>query len=283
PHTNRRITAPERWLYRRLPIAQRAVRAGIYASRELLVLGMGFRPGLLKVIERMGRRHLASQVPDRALREKLTPAFRLGCKRILMSNDYYPALTRPNVDVVASAVAAVKPRSVVAADGTEHEVDAIVFGTGFHVTDPPYKDNVEGRDGRSLADVFAGSPRAYLGTTMANFPNAFTLLGPNTGLGHTSVVFMIEAQIDYVRRCLREMDRRGWRTAEVRPSVERAYNAELQRKLPGTVWNSGGCASWYLDANGRNSTIWPRFTWQFRLRTRRFRASDYTVTPEPRQ
>ncbi|HEX6076514.1 MAG TPA: NAD(P)/FAD-dependent oxidoreductase [Micromonosporaceae bacterium] len=278
-HTNRRITKPERWAYRTIPGAQRLVRGWVYWSRELLVLGMGFRPGLLNVIERMARRHLRRQVPDPELRRKLTPNYRVGCKRILLSNDYYPTLTRSDVDLVASAVTEVRPRSVVAADGTEHEVDAIVFATGFHVTDPPYAERIQGRDGSTLAGVFAGSPRAYLGTMSANFPNAFFLLGPNTGLGHTSVVVMIESQIEYVMRCLRETERNRWRSIEVRPSVERAYNEQLQRKLAGTVWNTGGCASWYLDANGRNSTIWPRFTWQYRLRLRRFRPSDYMVTP----
>ena len=280
PHTNRRITRAERWLYRTVPGAQRLSRLGIYVSRELMVFGLAYRQGLLKPLEAMSRAQLRKQVRDPALRRKLTPHFRLGCKRILLSNDYYPALTKPNVDVVPSAIASVKPNSVVAADGAEHEVDCVIFGTGFHVTDPPYAEHIQGRDGRALAEVFAGSPRAYLGTTSANFPNAFTLLGPNTGLGHTSVVFMIEGQINYVMRCLRQAWRNRWRTVEVRPSVERAYNEELQRKLPGTVWNSGGCASWYLDANGPNSTIWPGFTWQFRLRTRKFDPSEYVVTPE---
>jgi cation diffusion facilitator CzcD-associated flavoprotein CzcO len=279
PHSNRRITRAERWAYRTVPGLQRLVRGGVYWSRELLVLGMGFRPGLLRGIEAMGRRQLRRQVPDPRLRRKLTPDYRIGCKRILLSDDYYPTLARSNVDLVTSAVTEVRPGSVVAADGTEHEVDAIVFATGFHVTDPPYADRIQGRDGNSLAGMFGGSPRAYLGVVSSNFPNAFFLLGPNTGLGHTSVVVMIEAQIGYVLRCLREAERNRWRGVEVRPSVEREYNEEIQRQLAGTVWNTGGCASWYLDANGRNSTIWPRFTWQYRLRLRRFRASDYMVTP----
>jgi len=278
-HTNRRLTRPERWVYRNVPGVQRLVRSWVYGSRELLVLGMGFRPGLLRGLEVMGQRHLRRQVPDPELRRKLTPDYRAGCKRILLSNDYYPALTRSNVELVASPVTDIRPHSVIAADGSEREVDAIVFATGFHVTDPPYAELIQGRDGSTLAGMFAGSPRAYLGVVAANFPNAFFLLGPNTGLGHTSVVVMVEAQIEYVMRCLRESERNRWHSMEVRPSVERAYNDELQRKLAGTVWNSGGCASWYLDANGRNSTIWPRFTWQYRLRLRRFRPSDFMVTP----
>jgi cation diffusion facilitator CzcD-associated flavoprotein CzcO len=250
----------------------------VYWSRELLVFGMGFRPGLLRVIEAMGRQHLRRQVSDPELRRKLTPNYRIGCKRILLSNDYYPALTRSNVDLVASAVTEVRPHSLVAADGTEHEVDAIIFATGFHVTDPPYAERIQGRDGSTLAGIYAGSPRAYLGTMSTNFPNAFFLLGPNTGQGHTSALVMIEAQLGYVLRCLREAERNHWSSIEVRPSAERAYNGEIQRKLAGSVWNTGGCASWYLDANGRNSTIFPGFTWQYRLRMRGFRARDHMVT-----
>lgn len=281
-HSNRRITEVERRIYRTIPGAQRLVRGSVYWSRELLVFGMGFRPGLLRVIEAMGRQHLRRQVPGPELRRKLTPNYRIGCKRILLSNDYYPALARSNVDLVAAAVTEVRPHSLVAADCTQHEVDAIIFATGFHVTDPPYAERIQGRDGSTLAGIYAGSPRAYLGTMSTNFPNAFFLLGPNTGQGHTSAVVMIEAQIGYVLRCLREAERNHWSSIEVRPSVERAYNEEIQRKLAGSVWNTGGCASWYLDANGRNSTIFPGFTWQYWLRMRRFRAGDHMVTPATR-
>jgi cation diffusion facilitator CzcD-associated flavoprotein CzcO len=180
---------------------------------------------------------------------------------------------------VTDGIAEVRPRSIVAADGTEREVDAIIFGTGFRVQDMPVIERVHGRDGLSLAENWRESMQAYLGTTVAGFPNFFMLLGPNTGLGHTSVVVMVEAQIAYVMDALRAMDRHDWRTLEVREEAQRAYNERIQKGLRGTVWNAGGCASWYLDRSGRNTTLWPSFTWRFRERTRRFDPAPYVALP----
>ncbi|MPZ62069.1 MAG: NAD(P)-binding protein [Propionibacteriales bacterium] len=279
PHTNRRITKLERWLYRTLPPAQRLNRTQIYWGREWLVLGLAHNTNVLKPIQFLARRQIERQVRDPELRSKLMPNFTIGCKRIMLANDYYPALTKPNTEVLTGGVKELRKKSLVMADGTEREIDAIVFATGFHVTDMPIGSRVRGVGGRTLDDVWQGSPRAYLGSTVSGFPNGFFLLGPNTGLGHTSVVFMIEAQIDYVLQCIAAMDRNGWRTIDVRPEVEEAYNEEVQRKMKGTVWTAGGCHSWYLDGNGRNSTLWPRSTWRFRLQTRRFRPEEYAVRP----
>jgi cation diffusion facilitator CzcD-associated flavoprotein CzcO len=165
---------------------------------------------------------------------------------------------------------------VVSADGTEREVDAIVFGTGFHVVDMPVGRLVHGRDGRALADVWDGSPRAHLGCTVAGFPNLFILLGPNTGLGHSSMVYMIESQIAYVLGALRELRSRGADVVEVREDVQERSNAALQERLRGTVWSTG-CKSWYMDEQGRNPTLWPDWTWRFRRRTARFDPAEYVV------
>ena len=150
------------------------------------------------------------------------------------------------------------------ADGTEREVDTIIFATGFHVTDMPAAERVRGRDGRSLAEVWDGSPQAHLGAMVAGCPNLFFLVGPNTGLGHNSIVFMIESQCNYVLDALRLMEAGGAAELEVRPEAQAAYNARVQEQMRGTVWTEGGCASWYLDAQGRNTTLWPTFTWPFR-------------------
>jgi cation diffusion facilitator CzcD-associated flavoprotein CzcO len=284
PHSDRPITDPERRAYRRLPLLQRLMRSGIYWARETFLLPF-VRQRFAKLPEGIGRRHLRKQVPDPELRRKLTPDYTFGCKRALLSNDYYPALSQPNVEVVADGIAEVRPNSVVAADGTEREVDAIIFGTGFRVQDMPVIERVHGRDGHSLAEDWRESMQAYLGTTVAGFPNFFMLLGPNTGLGHTSVVVMVEAQIAYVMDALRAMDRNDWRTLEVREEAQRDYNERVQKGLRGTVWNDGGCASWYLDRSGRNTTLWPSFTWRFRERTRRFDPAPYVAVPavaEPR-
>jgi cation diffusion facilitator CzcD-associated flavoprotein CzcO len=276
PHTARPIRTRERMLFRRVPAAQRAIRAGVYAGRELLVPGFTRRPGLLKVAERISRRHLRDQIADPELRARATPDYAIGCKRILPSNRWYPALTQPNVELVTDAIRAVTPGGIVTADGTERAVDTIVFGTGFRVAEVPIGALVRGRGGQVLADAWAGSPRAHLGSTIAGFPNLFLLLGPNTGLGHSSMVYMIESQIAYVADALRVMAERGAAVAEVRPEVQAAYNRELDTRMRRTVWSTG-CSSWYQDATGRNPVLWPDWTWRFRRRTSRFDPAEHTL------
>ena len=278
PHRDRPTSRAERLLYRVFPPAQRLVRALVYFSREIFVFTL-MHPRAGSLPERAGRKHLREQVPDPELRAKLTPRYRIGCKRTLISNDYYPALGQPNVEVVTDSIAAITPRGIVTDDGVEHVLDTIILGTGFHVTDMPVAQWVHGRGGRTMDDVWQGSPQAYLGTTVAGFPNLFMLVGPNTGLGHNSIVFMIESQLNYVMDCIRHMDAARAGAFDVREDVQRSFNSELQRKLDGTVWTSGGCVSWYLDEHGRNSTVWPGFTWPFRQRTRRFDPSDYELRP----
>jgi cation diffusion facilitator CzcD-associated flavoprotein CzcO len=276
PHRDRKTTRLERWLYRRVPALQRLVRAGVYFTRELFVPYL-MHPRAGSLPERLAQRHLHAQVKDPALRAKLTPDYRIGCKRVLISNDYYPALCRPNVELVTHGITAIGAKSVRSADGVEREVDTIVLGTGFHVTDMPIADWICGRNGATLAETWQGSPQAYLGSTVAGFPNMFLLVGPNMGLGHNSIVFMIEAQLNYLMDCLRVGESHRMDIFEVRESTQRAFNERVQRRLQGSVWTSGGCHSWYLDAKGRNTTIWPGFTWSYHRRTRRFVAADYKL------
>jgi cation diffusion facilitator CzcD-associated flavoprotein CzcO len=281
PHPNRPLSERERRLYRRLPAAQLAMRAGIYWAREFFVLQFRNRR-MRQLATRMALRQLEQQVPDPELRAKLTPRYELGCKRILPTDEWYPALMQPNVELVTDGILEIRPRSIVTADGAEREVDTIIFGTGFHVTDLPIAERVRGRDGRSLAERWEGSPSAYKGAAVAGYPNLFFLVGPNTGLGHTSIVFMIESQINYVSGALRSLRRSGARTVDLRPEAEAAYNAELDRMTEGTVWVSGGCSSYYIDRNGHNSSIWPTFTWPFRRRTREFDEAAYVLgAPAP--
>jgi cation diffusion facilitator CzcD-associated flavoprotein CzcO len=276
PHPDRELSDREHVLYRRFPLAQRLMRGAVYWARETFVLPF-LHKRLARLPETVARRHIASQVPDPELRRKLTPSYTIGCKRILISNDYYPAVAKPNVELETGGIREIRPRSIVTADGREIEVDVIVFGTGFRVTDMPAAELIRGRDGRSLAEVWNGSMQAYLGTSIAGFPNLFMVVGPNTGLGHNSMVFMIESQLAYVLDALRTMEARRLSSVDVRPEVQEAYNEELQDGLRDTVWSTGGCASWYLDDTGRNTTLWPAGTWSFRTRTRRFDASRYTL------
>ena len=274
PHRNRPMKRWERALYRVFPPAQLAMRAGIYWARESFVLQFRHR-WIGKLLERIPIAHMKKSIRDPELRRKLTPDYSIGCKRILPANEWYPALAQPNVEVVASGLAEVRPHSVVAEDGTEREVDTIIFGTGFHVTDVPIANRIEGRTGETLSEVWRGSMQAYKGTTVAGFPNLFFLVGPNTGLGHTSIVFMIESQIEYVLGALGTMQRRGAPTLEVKREAQAAYNAEIDEMTEGTVWVSGGCQSYYLDRNGHNSALWPTYTWPFRRRLREFDAAAY--------
>jgi cation diffusion facilitator CzcD-associated flavoprotein CzcO len=279
PHRDRPITEGERRVYRRLPALQRAVRSGVYAMRELLVPGLVHSPRFMKVVEGVARKHIADQVADPELRAKVTPDYEIGCKRILPSNKWYPALQQPNVELVTSGLSEVRPEGVVGEDGVLHEADVIVFATGFYVTDIPLAHIVRGRDGALLADVWDGSPQAYRGTAIAGFPNLFLVVGPNVGLGHNSIVFMIEAQLNYIVDALRTMRERGAGFVEVRREAQAAYNARIQDRMPGTVWNRGGCSSWYIDAKGRNTTIWPDFTFRFWRETRQFDPAAYVLEP----
>jgi cation diffusion facilitator CzcD-associated flavoprotein CzcO len=278
PRRSRPISSLERGVYRTVPGAQRLARTGIYWARE--ALGVGFlHPRLGRAAQTIAARHLRRQVPDPALRAKLTPAYSMGCKRVLLSNDYYPALTRDNVNVVVEPIQQVRPHGIVTADGVAHEVDTLIFGTGFHATDPPMARRIRGRNGRTLAEAWTPTMRAHLGTTVAGFPNLFLLLGPNTGLGHTSVVLMIESQLTHIVAALRHLRRSGLAAIEPVPQAQRRYADRVDAKMASTIWAVGGCRSWYLDANGHNSTIWPGFATTFRLRLRRFRAADYRPAP----
>ncbi len=275
PKPDRGITALERSLYRRLPLAQRALRGAMYYAFE----GAGFcerNPRAMRGFQAVARRHLERQVPDPRLRAALTPDHTLGCKRILLSNDWYPALSSPDVELVPHAVTEVRPGGVVSADGIERAADTLILGTGFTITDLPIARRVRGRDGRSLDEVWQGSPTGYLGTVVSGFPNLFIVLGPNVGNGHTSATVLIEMQVQFAIDTLLGLDRAGAASADVRPDVQDAFNAEVQRRLQGTVWNAGGCRSYYMDANGRNSTIFPGSTLELRRRMR-FAHGDYEL------
>jgi len=277
PRPDRAITDLERTMFRRLPAIQQLYRAAIYLRMEGRVLGFGADARLMKLAERWARAHLRKQVTDASLRRKLQPAYALGCKRILLSNDYYPALTRPNVNLITDGIRAVRGGRVVSETGVEREVDAIILGTGFRATSPIARGTLHGLGGVDLADSWADGPEAYKGTTVAGFPNLFLIVGPNCGLAHSSMVLMIESQIAYVMDALHVMRARRLRVASMRADVQAEYNRTLQRRLGDKVWSAGGCRSWYLHESGKNVALWPGFTRQFRRITRRFDVDNYEV------
>jgi len=285
PRRDRAFTAAEHRLFSVLPPVQQAARAVTYWGREAYVLGFvgGRRRRLAgRLPEAVARQHLARQVADPALRAALTPDYEVGCKRILISNDYYPALCQPNVEVVTDAVAQVRERTVVTAGGAEREVDTIIFGTGFDVTAHGAAERTFGVGGVSLADAWSGRLAAYKGTTVAGFPNLFLMVGPNVGLGHTSIVFMIESQVAYVLGALDHMRRHGLAAVDVTTEAQQQWTGRLDRASRDTVWTDGGCRSYYLDDRGRNVAIWPGTSWSFRQALRRFDPDAYRVTgPRP--
>lgn len=283
PRFDQPFSARKLWLFRTFPFLQKLDRLRIYLLRELLVIAMVFFPRWLKWIEFVARKHLENQVTDPELRRKLLPNYSIGCKRMLLSNDYYPALCQPNARVVTEAIREVTETGIVTRDGTFHEVDVIVMCTGFKVTDHPIVQRFHGRDGRTLAEQWANGASSYLGTSVAGFPNLFLMTGPYTAVGHTSIIYMLEAQFEYVLGALREMKERDVGAFDVREDALDRFVGEMDRKQAGSVWNSG-CKSWYLDASGRNTTVWPSFSFRFRARTRRFDRSAYRadarITPQ---
>ncbi|MET7681867.1 NAD(P)/FAD-dependent oxidoreductase [Streptomyces sp. NPDC005423] len=282
PRVDRAISGAERALHRALPFTTQARRGLLWGIRELQVQAFTKRPDELGLVEKLARRNMTSAVKDPALRAKLTPDYRIGCKRILLSSTYYPALARPNVDVVASGLSEIRGSTLVAADGSETEADAIVFGTGFHVTDMPIAERVVGADGHTLAESWKDGMRALRGASAAGFPNWISIIGPNTGLGNSSMILMIESQLNYLADYVRQLDVLGGKAAlDARPAAVDAWNHRVQERMKRTVWNTGGCTSWYLDANGRNTTVWPGTTTEFRSATRRLDLAEYHVLRAP--
>jgi cation diffusion facilitator CzcD-associated flavoprotein CzcO len=275
PKFEREMTSRERWALDHIPGAHWLRRTGLYWIMESRVIGFAYAPKVLAAAEQLVLRSLARQVPDPALRAKLTPGYRLGCKRVLISNEYYPAIQRPNVELVTDAITDITPRGVRTADGRERHVDAIVCGTGFRVTEYLSAIKIVGRNGVELNDTWRTEQRNYLGITVSKFPNLFLLMGPNTGLGHNSMIFMIEAQARYATRAIRAMRANGLAYIDVRPEVERAFRAELARKMKDTVWTSG-CTSWYQTPSG-DVWLWPGASFDYWRRTRRFDPGDYEL------
>jgi cyclohexanone monooxygenase len=280
PRRDRAYTRAERLAFRVVPGLQRLYRTAIYWGREALVPGFTVSPRLAAPAKRMALANIDKAITDQELRRKVTPTFEIGCKRILISNDYYPALASEHVDLVTDPITKVTGNAVVTADGREREVDVIVVATGFHTTEQPIAEHVTGQEGRTLAETWRADGMAgYKGTTIHGFPNMFQIVGPNTGLGHSSMVFVIESQIAYVLDALRTMRERDLATVQPRADAQRRWNDDLQRRLARTVWNTGGCSSWYLDAHGRNTTLWPRTTFTMRRLLAHFDADAYLTTP----
>jgi cation diffusion facilitator CzcD-associated flavoprotein CzcO len=278
PKFDRAIGPREKFLLRFLPGYRRAFRAWLYWYHELRALAFNGNQRLLKEAEKISRNHRRRQIRDPSLRAKLTPDYRMGCKRILISNDYYPTLARPNVELVTENITGISGNEIVTDRDLRQAVDIIIYGTGFDVSGSLKRLSVTGRNGISLSKTWQTEVPSYYGICVSGFPNFFMLLGPNTGLGHNSVVIMIEGQVKYIMRCLNVMRRKHLKAIDVKPDAQTNFYRKTQERLKLTVWQSGGCRSWYQDEKGQNVSIWPGFTFDYRWQTRNVVWSDYSVT-----
>ncbi|WP_323791351.1 NAD(P)/FAD-dependent oxidoreductase [Nocardioides sp.] len=279
PRNDRSYSKLERLALAKVPGLQKAYRTAIYWAREGYVPGFTLAPKLALPAQKMALANIAKGIKDPALRAAVTPTYQIGCKRILISNTYYPALAADNCEVVTDAIAEVTPTGIVTADGTARDVDVLIIATGFHTTELPIAEKIIGKDGTPLAQRWEETGMsAYKGASVAGFPNFFFVVGPNTGLGHSSMVFMIESQMSYIIDAVRTMRREDLGAVEVTETAERTWSADIQRRMKRTVWSNGGCASWYLDKHGNNTTLWPRTTFAFRGKTASFDPDAYTVS-----
>jgi cation diffusion facilitator CzcD-associated flavoprotein CzcO len=279
PKPDHAFSARRKALFRRFRPLLWLQRAWIYWTLELQAVGFVIDPRLLKLLERLLRAHLRREVPDPELRAKLTPSYTLGCKRILLSNDYYPALKRPNVELVTAPIERITAKGIQTRDGVEHPADAIVCGTGFMVGDYLTRLQIAGRGGRTLDQAVAAHEGSYLGVAVHGFPNLYLLMGPNTGLGHNSMIFMIEAQARHAMQAIQAIRGRRLAFLDVLAAAQARVTEHLQGRMRRSVWSSG-CRSWYMDADGYNGTLWPYFTFQYWWRTRRLALADFEAVAE---
>ncbi len=284
PRHDRSYLKAERLGFRFLPGLQKLYRTAIYWGRETYVPAFTWQPKILAPVQAIAESNIKKGISDPELRAKVTPDFQMGCKRILISNTYYPALAQDTVEVVTDRIAKITATSVVIQDDRtnelhEREIDCLIVATGFFTTDQPIAHHIKGREGRTLGGVWAeGGMTSYKGTTTAGFPNLFQIVGANTGLGHSSMVFMIESQIAYILSALDQMDAQQIVAVEPTAEAQQAWNQDMQHRMQRTVWSTGGCASWYLDDHGRNTTLWPRSTFSFRRLLRTFDLEKYVAT-----
>lgn len=279
PKSDIDLPKPVQMLFKYLPFTQQLLRGGVYGIFETINGGIQ-SPTVMKQFQRLAGFNLKFSIKDKELRKKLTPDFIIGCKRILQSNNWYPALAQPNVEVIASGLSEVQGNTLIALDGTTCEADIIILATGFEIAEPPIAKRVFNRYGQSMADVWQGSPEGYKGTMVENCPNGFLMFGPNIAVS-SSAFIIIEAQLTYIVDALKQAIDLGIRSIEPNPKLVKAYNEKVQQALQTTVWNQGGCQSYFLDRNGRNSVAWPWTTFELKKQLKSFNLNEYLTDYSP--
>lgn len=283
PRDTRKYPEFEKKLYGAVPALRKLHRIRLYWTNESRVWPI-FNPAIAKTLQKLAKAFIRYQVKDPVLAEKLTPDYTIGCKRVLISNKWYPMFNRPNVELVTEGIQEVREHSIVTRDGVERPADCIILGTGFIVDPRIYMKDFPctGLPGHDLNVDWKDGAEAYYGVNVTGFPNLYQLVGPNTALGHNSIIFMIECQVHYILEQLRLLKEKGADYIDVKPAAQREFNENIQRNLKGTVWSSG-CQSWYQQEGGKNFTIWPFSTWKYWLRTRQVREEhfDFVKVPKP--
>ncbi len=277
PKVDQNLPRPIQWIFKHLPLTQLMLRGSVYGIFETLNGSMQ-SVAAMQQFQRLARFNMTRSIKDAELRSNLTPNYTIGCKRVLQSNEWYPALAQSNVNVVAHGLQSVQGNTLTAADGSRHDVDVIILGTGFEIAEPPIAKRVYNRDGRSMAEVWQGSPEGYMGTMIEGCPNGFLMFGPNIAVS-SSAFLIIEAQLAYIIDALKQARAQDIQTIEPDPSKTAEFNTRVQAALENTVWNKGGCHSYFIDTNGRNSTVWPWTTLHMRRKLSQFNLQDYRVSP----
>jgi cation diffusion facilitator CzcD-associated flavoprotein CzcO len=278
PKGDRALSAAEHALFRAVPALTKVPRAGNYLLREASVPAFVLQPAMMRIAELASKEMIRRQISDPELRRQVTPHYRLGCKRVLPANEYYPALQQFNVELVPHALTSFEGNTAIAADGSRHELDVVIFGTGFQVSDMPVAHHVFGRGGVRMSDKWAVEGRSALRlTTVAGFPNLFLVLGPSAGLGHSSMVYVIESQARYIASAVKAMTAGRLAAIEPDPVAQSRWNRTIQRRMKRTVWQTGGCVSWYQDPDGNNTTLWPASTLRMRHELQSIDLREYRV------
>jgi cation diffusion facilitator CzcD-associated flavoprotein CzcO len=278
PKRNQRFSDAQHARWKRLPAAQRAARLAIYWAMESALPALMWYPRMLRVGEVLHKRALRRAIQDPELRRKLTPTYKVGCKRTLVSDDWFPAFARDNVQLITEGIERITPKGVVTKDGATHEVDVLVYATGYQIGAPAYPFEVHGLHDRELRAYWGARSKAYYGMSVSGFPNMFLIMGPNTGPGHTSVLIYQEAQYEYVAKFAQRLFSGGEAYFDVKEDVLNAQWEKFQKRMAGSSWLSG-CTSWYLNPDGSNSTMWPGFSFEYVLQMKDLHLDAYDVTP----